>query len=91
MAVITKTGRSISYDCSELIEELRQDIAEFGNFTADVIVTDIEDATVYKSYNFHTLAADRHSLTSVLKPGERIEVIPASELLAHYIEQNDLF
>ena len=30
MAFLGKSGKRISMDCSELLEELREDIAEFG-------------------------------------------------------------
>lgn len=30
MAFINKNGQSISFECSELIEELKDDISEFG-------------------------------------------------------------
>lgn len=55
MAIVTREGRLISYECSELIEELKEDIKEFGS---DKIVAVwckyIDDVKVYTNYDFIT-------------------------------------
>lgn len=55
MAIVTREGKLISYECSELIEELKEDIKEFGS---DKIVAVwckyIDDVKVYTNYDFIT-------------------------------------
>ena len=47
MAFMNKAGIKISYDCRELIDELKQDIAEFGShLILDVVVQDVEGVGV---------------------------------------------
>lgn len=53
MAFRNTLGKSISYDCSELIEELKADIAEFGgDKMLEVVTEEQEGVTIYKDYNF---------------------------------------
>lgn len=55
MAFINKNGQSISFECSELIEELKDDISEFGG---DRIVAvwcrEYQGVTIYTNYDFIT-------------------------------------
>lgn len=55
MAFINKNGQSISFECSELIEELKDDISEFGD---DRIVAvwcrEYQGVTIYTNYDFIT-------------------------------------
>lgn len=53
MAFMNKAGIKISYDCQSLIDELKQDIEEFGShLILNVVVQDVEGVTIYKDYNF---------------------------------------
>lgn len=53
MGFINANGESISYECSELIEELKQDITEFGeNDIVLVWCKDYMGVIVYTNYDF---------------------------------------
>lgn len=46
MAFLNKNGRHISFDCDDLIEELREDIAEFGGDLMLKVVTEEREGVV---------------------------------------------
>ena len=53
MAVKSPIGITVSYECSELIEELSSDIREFGDdLIVEVVTEDRYGVTIYKDYNF---------------------------------------
>jgi len=53
MAFVNNLGQSVSFECSDLIEELKEDIAEFGgDLIVEVITEEKEGVTIYKDYNF---------------------------------------
>ena len=53
MAFINKEGKRISYDSSELIRDLSEDIIEFGNETVLYAKTkEMEGVNVYVDYAF---------------------------------------
>lgn len=53
MAFVNADGNSISYECSELIEKLRQDIKEFGeDKVVDVWCKEYEGVIIYTNYDF---------------------------------------
>ena len=53
MAVKIPIGITVSYECSELIEELSSDIREFGDdLIVEVVTEDRYGVTIYKDYNF---------------------------------------
>ena len=53
MAFINSNGERISYDCSDLIEELRDDIEEFGGDTVvNVWCREDQGVTLYTNYDF---------------------------------------
>ena len=53
MAFINEDGKSISYECSELIEELKTDIEEFGGHTVVAVWCKEEYVgEVYINYDF---------------------------------------
>lgn len=88
MAFMNKAGIKISYDCQSLIDELKQDIEEFGShLILDVVVQDVEGVTIYKDYNFieNDLATE-----FTLEPGERIVKMTAATLLMMYEKENEL-
>ena len=78
----------ISYECTELIEELKADILEFGgDMLVDAVVRDYSGAEVYVDYNL----IDNHPATDlVLLPNERIVKMTASALLVVFEEQNQV-
>lgn len=88
MAFMNKAGIKISYDCQSLIDELKQDIAEFGNhLILDVVVQDVEGITIYKDYNF---IENDPETEFTLEPGERIVKMTAATLLMMYEKENEL-
>lgn len=88
MAFMNKAGIKISYDCRELIDELKQDIAEFGShLILDVVVQDVEGVTIYKDYNF---IENDPTTEFTLEPGERIVKMTAATLLMMYEKENEL-
>ena len=88
MAFMNKAGIKISYDCQSLIDELKQDIEEFGShLILDVVVQDVEGVTIYKDYNF----IENDPVTEfTLEPGERIVKMTAATLLMMYEKENEL-
>lgn len=88
MAFMNKAGIKISYDCRELIDELKQDIAEFGShLILDVVVQDVGGVTIYKDYNF---IENDPATEFTLEPGERIVKMTAATLLMMYEKENEL-
>lgn len=89
MAIRNAQGMAVSYDCSDLIYELEQDIAEFGNdLVIDVIVTEYCGVMVCKDYNFNKSSDDEYEFQ--LEPGEFLKTIPAVDLLEIYRQQDDI-
>lgn len=82
MAFINKNGQSISFECSELIEELKDDISEFGG---DRIVAvwcrEYQGVTIYTNYDFIT----------ELQKNEQIKKMTMTALLMLLEEQNSIF
>ena len=78
----------ISYECTELIEELKDDILEFGgDMLVDAVVRDYSGAEVYVDYNL----IDNHPATDLaLMPNERIVKMTASALLVVFEQQNQV-
>lgn len=88
MAFLNKAGIKISYDCRELIDELKQDIEEFGShLILDVVVQDVEGVTIYKDYNF---IENDPATEFTLEPGERVVKMTAATLLMMYEKENEL-
>lgn len=72
----------VSFECSELIKELKQDIAEFGNDLELYVVTDqVAGVTIYKDYDFEE---------SQTNDPESVQRISAADLLKIYEEQNSI-
>lgn len=88
MAFMNKAGIKISYDCQSLIDELKQDIEEFGShLILDVVVQDVEGVTIYKDYNF---VENDPATEFTLEPGERVVKMTAATLLMMYEKENEL-
>lgn len=55
MGFVNKNEGYISYECSELIEELTQDIVEFGSSKIVAVwCKEIQGTTVYTNYDYIT-------------------------------------
>lgn len=88
MSFKSNGGVNVSYDCSSLIEELREDIAEFGsNLILEVVVEDVDGVTIYKDYNF---IEDDPSTEFELEPGERLIRMTAAALMTAYEVENQV-
>ena len=88
MAFINKYGQKISYDCGDLIEELKQDIAEFGgDIIIEVVAEEREGVTLYKDYNF---IDDDEETDFVLENNEVLQRMTASALLVLYEKENEI-
>lgn len=88
MAFMNKAGIKISYDCQSLIDELKQDIEEFGShLILDVVAQDVEGVTIYKDYNF---IENDPATEFTLEPGERVVKMTAATLLMMYEKENEL-
>lgn len=90
MAFINANGQSISYECSDLIEELKEDIAEFGgNTVVAVWCMDSQGVILYTNYDFIT--EDKPLNENELRPGELIKKMTMSALLVLLEKQNEIF
>lgn len=89
MAFLNKDGKRISYECGDLIEELREDIAEFGgDLILEVVKEEREGVVLYKDYNF----IDNDIKTAFkLQPGESVQRMTATALLELYKLENSIF
>lgn len=88
MAFLNKNGRHISFDCDDLIEELREDIAEFGgDLMLKVVTEEREGVLLYKEYNF----IDKDTETAFkLRSGESVQRMTATALLELYKLENSI-
>ena len=88
MAFVNKLGQSISFDCSELIEELKMDIAEFGgDKLLEVVTEEREGVKIYKDYNF---IYNDESTDFKLSKTEKMQRMTASALLLLYEQENSI-
>lgn len=88
MAFRNTLGQAISFDCSELIEELKEDIAEFGgDIIVEVVTEEREGVTIYKDYNF---IEDDESTAFKLSETEKLQRMTASALLLLYEQENSI-
>ena len=88
MAFINKNGQSIGFECSELIEELKDDIAELGgNILVEVVTEEREGVTIYKDYNF---IDNDESTAFKLSETEKLQRMTASALLLLYEQENSI-
>lgn len=81
MAILNHLGQSISYDCSGLIEALKEDIREHGaQLQVNVRTEFLRGVKIYKEY----------SISDHFNPGSE-EIQTAAQLLKIYEEQNSIF
>lgn len=77
----------ISYECEDLIQELKEDIEEFGEKEIFVAwLENINDTDIITNYDF--LAKDLKQ--EELESNERFILIEAGLLLKRLIEQNEI-
>lgn len=88
MAFINNKGQSIGFECSELIEELKEDISEFGgDMIVQVVTEEREGVIIYKDYNF---ISDDESTAFKLSETEKLQRMTASALLLLYEQENSI-
>ena len=88
MAFINDIGKSISFDCSDLISELKLDIAEFGgDMIVEVVAEEKDGVIIYKDYNF---IDDGGKNDFKLSPSEKTQRMTASALLVLYEQENSV-
>lgn len=88
MAFINSEGEAISFDCLELMEELKADIAEFGgDMLVEVITEERQGVVIYKDYN---LVDDDESTAFKVTEKEKIQKMTASALLLLYEQENGI-
>lgn len=89
MGFINKVGKNVSYECSELIEELKEDIAEFGGETIVNVWCKVrEGAELYVNYDF--VDKDMPISESEVKEGEYIKNMTMAALLMLLEQQNSI-
>ncbi|MBC5667358.1 hypothetical protein H8S00_05075 [Eubacterium sp. BX4] len=89
MGFINDEGINVSYDCACLIEELKQDIAEFGgDMIVEVVTEELQGVTIYKDYNFVDKNDPEHEFK--LTSTEKMRRMTATMLLTLYEKENEI-
>lgn len=90
MAFINEFGKYIRYDCTDLIEELKADIEEFGGHTmVNVWCREHDGVILYVNYDF--ICKEKPIAESELKDGEFINRMTMTALLMVLEKQNEIF
>ncbi len=89
MAFINADGKSVSFECFELIEELRNDIREFGGSKIVAVwCKEYEGVILYTNYDF--IDEDQPIKSSEIKEGEFLKQMTMSALLVVLEKQNSI-
>ena len=89
MAFINANGESISYECSELIDELKEDIKEFdGDTIVAVWCRESNGVIIYTNYDF--IDPDQPMDKEELKDGEFLKQMTMNALLVVLEKQNSI-
>lgn len=89
MAFRNKQGMAISYDCEELIAELKADIAECGaEEKVNVWCRGYEGVTLYTNYDF--IVEEEPVKKKEVRADETITVMKMGELLKLLEQQNSI-
>lgn len=88
MGFVNSEGKSISYECSDLISELKQDITEFGgDKVVAVWCKEYEGVIIYTNYDFiDEIPLDKSELNN----GEFIKQMTMSALMIVLEKQNEI-
>lgn len=76
----------ISYECSDLIEELQEDILEFGDIDMYAFFDKIQGYTFLTNYDF--IIDEKPLQADELKDDTVVKIMKASEILKILEEQN---
>lgn len=75
MAIRNDSGKLISYECSDLIADLKEDIKEFGSDKKVSVMTRYEDgALVYTNYMIHGPKYQRDNIVD-MTAGELLDLL----------------
>lgn len=88
MALMNKYGENISYDCTELIEELKADIKKYGGERIVEVIT--EERAGVKIYKDYKLKKDETNIVHALSSNEKVEKVTATALLTMYEMENSI-
>lgn len=89
MSVQGENGILISFECTELIEELEEDIREFGNDLKVVVwCKKVNGAEIYTNYDF--IDDDMPVGKNEIEHDEYLTEMTAGELLPLLKKQNDV-
>jgi hypothetical protein len=89
MAFVNAEGKSISYSCDELIQELREDIAEFGkDKVVNVWCMEKEGVILYTNYDF--IIPEQPVDDSELTKDEFLKEMTMADLLVVLEKQNKI-
>lgn len=76
----------ISYECSELIEELEADIEEFGDIDMYAFFDKIKDNIFLTDYNF----IDNNTISAKEVKKSTVQIMKASKILEVLKKQNSI-
>ena len=90
MAFTNAQGQQISYDCADLINELKEDIAEFGgDLIVEVVAEQRDGVTIYKDY-WSADDNDGALPTPAVNENEKLVKMTATALLELYETENSI-
>lgn len=89
MSFIDREGKRISFECSELIEELKEDIMEFGGEEIVAVwCKKYGDVILYTNYDFIEEEKTLHDME--IKAGEFLKMMTMNGLLTALEQQNNV-
>lgn len=87
MAFVNSLGKKVSYDCSQLIASLKDDIKEYGeDIGVKVIVSESNGVILYKEYSL--LGNEQSGVKAIA--GEMQLIISAAALLSIYEKEDSV-
>lgn len=90
MSIIGKKGYPISYECSELLKELKRDIAECGKDKLFMVwLREYPEHGVELAVNYDFYAKELPVTQSELNENERIVIMSGESLYDRLKKQND--
>ena len=88
MAIYTKKYGHVSFDASELMRDLEEDMEEFGkDAEVQVIACGYGNATIYKHY---AVVGEDAPLVPDKDKGERVEKMTTAELMEEYRKEDSI-
>ncbi|MFT8630683.1 hypothetical protein [Liquorilactobacillus hordei] len=83
---------TISYDSDEMIAELKEDIASFGDFECWAWIKKIDGVKIYTNYDFKESVSplSTYEINQAKENGEQFEILKAKHLLELLEKQNEI-